>query len=326
MSTLDSKNALKAGPEKAVRRIRWVLAHEPIALFEPAAREFARLVEEGTNGELRVDILSLSDYAPGKKLNIGHMPEELRSGRLDMAQVSVQDFGILHKPMWAVDAPFLFTSHEHATRVLDGEIGRGLLSALKPHGLRGLAFTYSGGFRVLAAAPGSKLEKLEDLRGLRVRTTHTPVAKLTMEALGATAYPAPISEAPALARAGLIDAAETTWARYWSQRQNEAQPVVVETGHSLLITSVVMNEKAFQSLPAAHRAVVEKAAAVIAVQEREHSVREGDKARAAALAEGVQVSSFVPAEQLRFRDAAMSAYAKIEPLVGKDILEAIRKA
>lgn len=59
-------------------RMRWVLAHEPVFLFEPSAREFARLVDEGTRGEVRIDIMSMADYAPGRAA--ADMADEVASG------------------------------------------------------------------------------------------------------------------------------------------------------------------------------------------------------------------------------------------------------
>ncbi|MBI3552402.1 MAG: TRAP transporter substrate-binding protein DctP [Elusimicrobia bacterium] len=324
-----NRPAVAPSGKKAARqprfRMRWVLAHEPISLFEPAAREFARLVEAGTRGEVRVDILSLADYSPGRSMAAADVAEEAASGRLEMAQTYAHAFGRLHAPILAVDAPFLFRSHEHATRVLDGEIGRGLLAPLRTRGLRGLAFTYSGGYRIVSST-GLEIRRLEDLRGLRVRTSPNPVAVAALEALAARPVPAPLERVNALTREGLIDAAETTYPRYWLARQHEVQGVVNETGHSLLTTVVAMNEAFFQSLPRAHQDVVVAAAGVIARGEREYSISEGEKARAAALAAGVKIVALDPRERRRVEAAALEAYERIGPLVGADLIDAIRAA
>ena len=58
--------------------------------------------------------------------------------------------------------PFLFENHEHATRVLEGEVGEFLLDKITAKGnVRGMAFTYSGGFRNVLSSV-----KVDSLKGL----------------------------------------------------------------------------------------------------------------------------------------------------------------
>ena len=152
--------------------------------------------------------MSLSDYAAGRPLTAADMAEELMAGRLEMAQTYAHVLGRLHSPIWVVDSPFLFRDHEHAARVLEGGIGDGLRSGLPAHGLRGLAFTYSGGFRILTTT-GKEIHRVEDMRGLRIRTSPSPVATAVMESFGATAVPSELDQVVALTRAGSIDGAET---------------------------------------------------------------------------------------------------------------------
>src|SRR5579864_2439164 len=54
------------------RKIRWVLAHEPIELFVRAARKFSAEVNARAAGQLDIEVLTLSEYAAkcngGKKV------------------------------------------------------------------------------------------------------------------------------------------------------------------------------------------------------------------------------------------------------------------
>ena len=320
-----TRQAVPAAKPQAKQTLRWVLAHEPVALFEPAARQFAGLVEEGTKGELRVDVLSMSDYAPGKKLAMADVNAELSSGRLMMAQTPCVNLGFWQAPFWGLEAPFIFKGHDHATRVLDGKIGQSLLDSLRPKGLRGLCFTYSGGERIISTA-SKELRRVDDLQGLRMRICHTPVAEATMKALGATTIQAPVSQISELTKAGKIDGAESTWARYWDQRHDKTQPIVHETSHSYLLTAVVLQEKVFQSLSAAHQEIVVSAARKIAVSERQYSLEQGAKAKAQAMAAGVKVVAWDSGEGSKFEARAKQAQAEIRKIVGGDLLDAIAKA
>ena len=66
--------------------------------------------------------------------------------------------------MLALEMPFIFENHEHATRVLEGEVGETLLEKItEKSNVRGMAFTYSGGFRnVIANKKVSTLKGLTD--------------------------------------------------------------------------------------------------------------------------------------------------------------------
>lgn len=326
MSIASRQDVLSPSRKEQARfHLRWVLAHEPVSLFEPAARRFSQLVEEGTGGEVRVDVLSLCDYAPGRRLAMGDVQEELRSGRLMMAQLPCVDLGRWHAPFWGLESPFIFRSHEHASRVLDGRIGQGLLDALRPKGLRGLAFTYSGGERILSTA-GREIRRVEDLAGLRVRICHTPVAEATMQTLGAQTVQAPVAQITQLTREGRIDAAESTWARYWDQRHDAAQPVVHETSHTFLLTSIVLQERIFQSLPSRYREVLVESARTIASQERQYSLQQAGVAREAATTAGVKIVAFDAGERERFETRARQAHARIRSLVGGELLDAVAAA
>ena len=64
--------------------------------------------------------------------------------------------------MLALDMPFIFEDHEHATRVLEGEVGEFLLDKItEKSNVRGMAFTYSGGFRNVLSN-----KKVNSLKGL----------------------------------------------------------------------------------------------------------------------------------------------------------------
>jgi TRAP-type transport system periplasmic protein len=64
--------------------------------------------------------------------------------------------------MLALDLPFVFADHDHATRVFEGEVGEELLNKItETSNVRGMAFTYSGGFRNIVSNKAAK--SLKDL-------------------------------------------------------------------------------------------------------------------------------------------------------------------
>jgi TRAP-type C4-dicarboxylate transport system substrate-binding protein len=157
------------------KTIRWVLAHEPLDIFLRAAEKFAAKVAEVTNNELNVEILSLGEYADkynnGTPVNYLELVDYLNQGKLEMSQMYTHHLGRYAKDMRALDMPFLFKDHDHAARVLDGKIGKNILSGLSSNedtkNVKGLAFTYSGGYTVLSA--NKEIKSVSDLVGLKMR-------------------------------------------------------------------------------------------------------------------------------------------------------------
>ena len=86
-----------------------------------AAEEFAKLVEQKTNGEVSVNIAGSEQLG-----NDVAMLTSLRTGALDMTANSQGALSGLVPEVGALGLPFLFANAAHAFRVLDGPVGQEL--------------------------------------------------------------------------------------------------------------------------------------------------------------------------------------------------------
>jgi TRAP-type C4-dicarboxylate transport system substrate-binding protein len=307
--------------------IKWVLAHEPIGLFKEAADLFSNEVSGKTNGLVSIEVITLPDYEKkynkGERIHRENIIKLLIENKVQMSQTYTTELGELSHPLYVLDLPFLFRDHAHAKKVLEGDIGNKLLASLTPSNIRGLAFTYSGGYRII---PGTKkIEKIEDFKGKKVRTSSSPIAQDTFNILGATAVPMSLFEIEEGFKTGKIDDAESTYARYFTLGQNHLAKIVNETNHSLFLTSIVVNEDFWKRLPAKYQDIIKKAAFHAAQVERDHSVASSDEIRKKCLAEGIQIVSFSNKEEERFKKAVKPLYKKFSPLVGADLISSIQK-
>ena len=135
-------------------KLRWVLAHTPYDLFLRSANIFAQHVHEYSQGQIEIEILGLDQYEQkynhGEPIDKYAVMDMVNDGVIDMSQMYTTQLGKINKDFRVLDLPFLFESHEHAARVLDGEIGQELMASLaEKSNIKGLAFTYSGGFRAI---------------------------------------------------------------------------------------------------------------------------------------------------------------------------------
>jgi TRAP-type C4-dicarboxylate transport system substrate-binding protein len=149
-------------------KIRWVIAHEPLSLFLRAAKDFQQFVNEAQSAEkIEVEVMTLSEYS--MKYNDGVLVTKhdlidlMDQGKIEMSQMYTTWLAEdIEHDMLSLEMPFIFNDHDHATRVLEGPVGEELLEKItKKSNVRGMAFTYSGGFRNIIA--NKKVSTLKDL-------------------------------------------------------------------------------------------------------------------------------------------------------------------
>lgn len=309
-------------------QVRWVLAHEPIGLFKAAADMFAKEVQLKTEGKVKVEVLTLNEYEAtyraGKKVQHREFMSLIQRGAIQMSQTYTTDLGELSKPMYALDLPFLFRDHDHAKNVLEGEIGNNLLSGLTPAHIKGLAFTYSGGYRII---PGTKkIETLNDFKGLKIRTSNSPIAQETFNILGAKAIPMPLDAIEKGIKDGKIDDAESTYARYFTMGQDTVSKIVNETNHSLFLTSIIVNNNFWTTLPKKYQDIMAQAAINAARMEREQSIASAEETKKRCAENGIQIVSLNSEEQEKFKAAVSPIYKKYAPLVGEKLITSIQQS
>ncbi len=299
-------------------KINWLLAHDPIELFEEAAQFFADKVFKETNGQVLVNVVSNhKGYSHTQVISM------VQGGHYEMTQTYTVGLGEVYNDLWVLDLPYIFDGHEHAERVLNGEVGQKLLAGLSNHGLEGLTFTYSGGFRVIPSS-GKTLEKLEDFKGFRVRTGQSPVAKIFFEFLGAVPVVSPAGWGALQAR-GLINGAETTYPRFYTTEQSNLSKVINDTKHSLFLTSIVVNQDFFNKLPLEFQNIIRSAAIEAGVLERQASIDDGERVRNKAKAEGIQIVELPESEIERIKKEIRPLYKeRFYPMFG-DLIDQIIK-
>lgn len=296
------------------KQVKWVIAHEPIGLFLKVAESFAKEVNEQTGGQFNIEVLSLSDYAEkynsGKKITKNDLMELVNTGAIEMSHIYTTWLADYNKDLHALDLPFLFRDHDHADAVLEGEIGTELLAGVsKQSNIKAMSFTYSGGYRVVPA--NFRADTVEAWQGKTVRTSRSPVAVETFKLLGAEPKEhIALEEMNAAAKAGEIEAGESTYVRVFPLQQNEAFSVVNDTAHSLFLTSIIVNQDFFKQFDQETQEIMAKAAFNAARKERRESVADIPNILAECEAKGVEVVKMSASEEQKFKQVTSSVYEK----------------
>lgn len=316
-------------------KLKWVVAHEPYYLFENAIKQFAAEVLEKTNGAYEIELMGISDWSVENNMSVTadlidrrKVIELCRSGDIPLLTTYVEslahaDPDNAYRDFSALAMPYMFSDHDHATRVLDGPIGMGILGKLN-NGLTGLAFTYSGGYRILSGA--NAIRTLEDFQGTRVACSLSNVSSRTVELLGGTAVPMQIDYVKTALDNKEADIGSTTYARFFTKGYETSATYINETHHSMFLTCLVMNGDLFNSLSDEHKVIFKEAALNAAKVERVESVADNEVIKAQATAAGIEVVRASDEELARMKDATRPLYAELAPTFSEGLLDDILAA
>lgn len=257
-----------------------------------AAVRMAELVAQATGGALRISI-----HPAGELGNDPAILEGVRLGTIDIGQTGNPFYTRFEPKLNALDIPFLFASHEHVYRVVDGEVGRGLLAELEKHRLKGLAF-WEIGFRKITNSR-RPIVTPADLQGLKIRTTPNPAHVEAFRLWGANPTPMAFTEVYLALETRAVDGQENPLNIIRSNRFHEVQRHLSFTDHAYTVSIVSMNLARFRALPEAQQKALVDAAREAAIYQRRLNREQEGQDLAAIKAAGVEVVERVDTEAFR---------------------------
>jgi TRAP-type C4-dicarboxylate transport system substrate-binding protein len=333
------------------RKIRWLIAHFPVHLFQRTAEAFTQELEALLPGQFEVEIHTIDSYCDQyqklealrlKKPSIPGLEEPvvdsqyqveqisdmqqkwttffdaLRAGDFEMSQTQVFTVAeqLKNKDFAALDLPFLFDSHDHVSRVLDGEIGNEMCNKLaETSDVRGLAFTYSGGYRIIGNTTGIK--SLDELAMNELIVSSEP-SKVLFNELGTTTLNKASIDVASLADSGAKGTAvETTYIRFTGKH-------VLKTNHSMFLTTILTGTKFWNSLTTEQQEAFATAAKRVAKIERQWSVDDAAEYEQNAQANGVTIVDLSDADRERLSKRAKLSYRHVEQMgIDMDLVKRI---
>jgi TRAP-type C4-dicarboxylate transport system substrate-binding protein len=306
------------------RKVRWLIAHQPINLFLRTANAFKEKIAELTNGKFDVEIFTATQYAE----QYGTMHRDrggkgtdpmssMDDGDLEMSQLHITELGKHHNPdFFALELPFLFRDHDHASRVLEGPIGKKMLADLVDTSpAKGLAFTYSGGFRCIVSE--NKINTIKELCGVTFATTANPVAVDIVESIGCIPKTFDLGDFYKIGRGQEgyeASALETTIPRYLAQFSDSNKKYMLNTKHNLFLTSIIIQTKFWESLTDDEQFAFQTASLYASRLERKWSVQEAEEfaAKADHTDIGVTYTELPAEETTKFKHATKAVYNKYQ--------------
>lgn len=280
--------------------------------------KFAEIVEEKSGGKMVVNLF------PGGALG-GDLQTvaSLQGGTVEMLVLNAGIMASLNKSFGAVDLPFLFDSGEEADKVMDGPFGKSLADKLPSAGLVGLAY-WELGFRNVTNNR-RPIAKLEDIKGLKIRTLQSPIPIALFSSLGANAVPMPYPELYPALETGAVDGQENPYANILNAKFFEVQKYLTVTRHQYNPQIVLISKMYWDQLNGEEQQVLQDAA----VEARDFQRKISREAEVEALEEikatGMEVTELSPEELQKLRDAVKPLIEKFTPDIGQDTVTLLFK-
>ena len=206
-----------------------------------AVKYFGELIKERTDGRYSVEV-----YHSAQLGQEADTIEQVRSGVIDLNRVSMAPWNSLVPLTMIPSLPYLFTSPDHARKVMASEIGDEIAKGFEQHGVVVLAY-YDGGSRSFYNSK-KPVNTVADLAGLKFRVIQSDVFVDMVAALGATATPMPYGEVYSSIETGVIDGAENNFPSYESAKHFEVAKNYSLDQHTIVPEVFVMSKASWDKL------------------------------------------------------------------------------
>lgn len=263
-----------------------------------ASELFAELVEEGTNGELIVDVGGNAQYGDDMEAIT-----QMRMGTLAFSTNSQGSTSSVVPQFSVLGLPFLFNSLPNAWEVMDGEVGDELKRLSEEKGLVLLAL-WDNGIRHVSNNV-RPIETPDDLEGLKIRTPPDEMTVDIFEALGANPTPMNFSELYIALEQGVVDGQENPLMNIYSSKLHEVQDYISLTGHKYESTPLLMSKMVWDTLSPEYQEVIQQAAVEAGEFNRQASLEADDALRSKMEEAGVAFNEVNPEP---FVEATSSVY------------------
>ncbi|AHG62295.1 TRAP transporter substrate-binding protein [Advenella mimigardefordensis] len=312
-----SASALAADNPIVIKFSHVVAANTPKG---QGAQKFKEVAEKLLPGKVQVQVFPNSQlFGDGKEM------EALLLGDVQLIAPSLSKFDRYTKKVQLFDLPFLFDDMAAVDRFQQSDKGKELLDSMKNRGLKGLAYWHNG-MKELSTNK-AKLQRPEDVKGLKFRIQASDVLEAQFRALGANPQKLSFSEVYQALQTGVVDGQENTWSNIYSQKFHEVQKTIAETNHGVIDYMVVTNAQWWDGLPEDIRAGLEKAMAEATTYANQEAAKlnEDDKQRIID-AKKAQVVSLSKEDVQAWRTAMAPVWKKFEGDIGADLIKAAQEA
>lgn len=258
-------------------------------------------LEHYSAGSMRIDI-----YSGGQLGNERELVELLQIGSLAMTKVSASPLEGFVPAMQVFSVPYIFDDNAHFWRVLESDIGQGLLKEIQTARLFGLGY-YDAGSRSFYSS-NTRIDSPADLRGKKFRVLNSQTAVRMVEALGGAATPIDWGELYTAIQQGVVDGAENNPPSFYLSRHYELSKYFSLDEHTAVPDVLIMSLNVWQDLTPQQQQWLQQAANDSIAYQKAAWHQASEDALLAVKAAGVTV---IYPDKVPFRQAVAPFYQQM---------------
>ncbi len=291
----------------------------PDHFYNVGGRKFAELIKERTSGRIDIKVYPAGQLGKGER----EITEAVQQGAVELLITSTGPMGGFSPSINILDFPFLFRDFNHVDLVMDGAIGGKLLNDFAKAEIKALSF-WENGFRHLTNNK-KPIRKVEDGKGLKIRTMENKVHLAAWKAAGYNPTPMSWGEVYTALQQGVIDGQENPIAIISSFKLWEAgQKNFSFTAHVYSPAPLLMSKKKFDVMPKEDQDLFLKTALEVAKFQRKINRDAEEKSMKDMASKGVTVIRDVDRDS--FRKAMAPVFDQFSSQFPKAEIETILNA
>ncbi|MDN3521598.1 TRAP transporter substrate-binding protein [Halomonas ramblicola] len=203
---------------------------------------FADLLEEKTDGEIRVDL-----FPNGQLGSEQDTVNNASMGLLDLSVLAINNITPFSPTVGVMTLPYVIRSPEDARTLTQGEIGEELTeNTIRDAGVRILAWAYSGCRRLTNSS--HPVAEPSDLEGLVIRVPKNEIMISSYQSWGVNPNPLAWSETFTALQQGVVDGQDNPYITIDAMKFYEVQNHVTDGCYVFSLEPLIISESKFQGL------------------------------------------------------------------------------
>lgn len=286
-----------------------------------AAMVFVKRAEELSGGDVRV-----KSFLGGALYSEGTAVQAMKNGEVDISTIAEGNIGRFTKQTFFLNLPYIFAGPSEMVKFLyEDQLAKQIRANLESEGLKVLAFMENGGFRVITNTK-RQVRVPSDLKGLKLRSTDSPVDVAVLEAFGASPTPIAWAETYNALSLGVVDGVHIPYGWNGIGRIFEVAKHVTEVKALLSVQMILMDTKRFEALPGKLQNALLQAGREAEDAALKFNLEEVEQWRAQAEKIGVKIYIPSAAEMELWRTAGKSMWGKFSAEVPQPVLDRVVKS
>lgn len=267
------------------------------------AQKFVEVIDKKSGGKIKIKV-----FPNGTLGGEQQVAAAMQGGTIEVSMMSPAQLVGTIKEFVVLDFPFSFANTAQADAVLDGPFGKKLMDYMPAKGWVGLGFMEQG-YRSISNSK-RPINKLEDIKGLKIRTILNPLYVDMFNTLGANAVPMPFPELYTAMEMKTVDGQENPETTVDASKFYEVQKFFSGTRHIYNPQMLMVSKTFWDSLSADEKKIFEEAAVEARDVQRKAARAMTEKSRKVMTDHGMQLNEIAPAELARMKEA-------VKPVVDK---------